>query len=248
MGKISDDFFKITIPKKFQKIKYIGPIRYVPKRENYTSGLFTEYVGRDGVSAPNMIEAVPKLHEKIQDILGEEDIKIADTVELLKLEKQKKFEFKLKTDITDNAVNFADLGCGTSQILPLIVQILFESLYSQDRSMVIIEQPEVHLHPKVQAGFADILVKYIKSKAKFLIETHSEYFIERIRTHILKNPSLAEDVVIYYVEQNKDKKHSEITRIEIDSNGQYSTLPKGYLINMRLEEIDAQMDLMFGKA
>ncbi len=196
-----------------------------------------------GGNAPNMIEAYPKLKEKIQDVLKK--LEIANTLEISKFEQQKIFEFKLKTGITNNALNFADLSCGTSQILPLLVQILFHSLYLQDKSMIIIEQPEVHLHPKVQADFASFLVESVKSKTKFLIETHSEHFIERIRPHILKNPRLAEDVVIYYVEQNKDKKHSEVTKIEINSEGQYSTLPEGYLINFRAKEIAVQMDLMF---
>jgi hypothetical protein len=243
LANISTRFYK-DIKTKFDGIKYIGPIRDLPKR-SYPSGETPNDVGRMGGNAPKMIEAYPMLKRKIQEELKRLDL--ADALEILEIETQKIFEFKLTTGITKTAINFVDLGCGTSQILPLLIQSLFQNLYSQDKSMVVIEQPEVHLHPKVQADFASFLVESVKSKTKFLIETHSEHFIERIRTHILKNPSIAEDIVIYYVEQNNDKKHSEITKIEINSEGQYSTLPEGYLNNFRSKEIDIQMNLMLEK-
>ena len=62
----------------------------------------------------------------------------------------------------------------------------------------------------------------------------------------MKNPDLSERIIIYYVDQNKDKKQSEIIKMEINSKGQYSTIPDGYLTNIRLEEIDAQIDILSG--
>ena len=92
---------------------------------------------------------------------------------------------------------------------------------------------------------ANFFVNASKLKTNFLIETHSEHIIERIRTLIMKNPSLASDVIIYYVEQNKEQKCSEITQIKINDNGQYTEkLPDNYLNNFRLEEIDTQMGIM----
>ena len=87
----------------------------------------------------------------------------------------------------------------------------------------------------------------MKSETKFLIETHSEYFVERLRTCVMLNPSLADSIIIYYVEQNKDEKQSKITPIKINSKGQYSNLPDGYLTNFRVKEIDTQMDIMYEK-
>lgn len=237
LQKISSDFYQ-NIKSSFDKIIYIGPIRDLP-RPSYEIGGHYNSVGFGGQNAVPMIAEDLELREKTQEILI--NLEIAKALQISKFDTQKSFEFKLSTDIAKDGVNFRDVGCGTSQILPLLVQ----ALYSQGESMIIIEQPEVHLHPKVQADFASLLVDIIKSKKiKFLIETHSEYLIERIRTCIMKDPKLANDVVIYYVEQKETKKQSEITKIEINSNGQYSPLPDGYLINFRLKEIDTQMDLM----
>lgn len=237
LQKESYDFYK-HIKQEFDNLNYIGPIRAVADR-NYGIGSY-DNVGFHGEHAVQLIEENAELQEETKRIF--KYLGIANDFEVSKLLNQKNFEFKLKTDITESGVNFADVGCGSSQILPIIVQ----SLYAPDDSMIIIEQPEVHLHPKIQADLAGFIVKSITSKKKFLIETHSEYFIERIRTRIMKDPSLAQHIIIYYVDQNKDKKQSEIIKMEINSKGQYSTIPDGYLTNIRLEEIDAQIDISAG--
>jgi len=237
LQKNSNDFYQ-SIKQEFDNLNYIGPIRAVADR-NYGIGSY-DNVGFYGEHAVQIIEENSKLHEETKRILKK--LGIANDSEVSKLPNQKNFEFILKTDITESGVNFADVGCGSSQILPIIVQ----SLCAPDDSMIIIEQPEVHLHPKIQADLAGFIVESISSNKKFLIETHSEYFIERIRTCIMKNPALSKNVIIYYVDQNKDKKQSEIIKIKINSKGQYSTLPEGYLTNIRLKEIDAQIDISSG--
>lgn len=236
--KYSRNFYQ-DIKQHFENIKYIGPIRDTAKRD-YPTGS-SNYVGIDGKYAVQMIENDLELRKKTEHVL--QDMEVANEFKFLKRTTPKKFEFKLQTDITDSGVNFADVGCGTSQLLPFIVQ----SLTSSDNSMIVIEQPEAHLHPKIQADLASFMVDSLEPNKKFLIETHSEYFIERLRTCIMKNPMLSEKIIIYYVEQNKDNEQSEIINIEINSKGQYSTLPKGYLTNFRLNEIDVQMDLTLSK-
>lgn len=237
LQKDSNDFYQ-SIKQEFDNLNYIGPIRAVADR-NYGIGSY-DNVGFYGEHAVQIIEENTEIHKETKRIFKK--LGIANDFEVSTLPNQKNFEFKFKTDITESGVNFADVGCGSSQILPIIVQ----SLYAPDDSMIIIEQPEVHLHPKIQADLAGFLVESISSNKKFLIETHSEYFIERIRTCIMKNPVLSEKVLIYYIDQNKDKKQSEIIKIEINPKGQYSTLPEGYLTNIRLEEIDAQIDISSG--
>lgn len=235
--KFSNDF-NLNVRQKFGNISYLGPLRNTADRL-YERGHF-ENVGFKGDKAIPIIAENENIKKKVVKIL--ENLEIANFVEIL--EKDDKYiELKIKTNITDSPVNLADVGCGTSQILPIIVQ----SILSEKNSMVIVEEPETHLHPKVQADFASFLVNLMKSETKFLIETHSEYFVERLRTCVMLNPSLADSIIIYYVEQNKDEKQSKITPIKINSKGQYSNLPDGYLTNFRVKEIDTQMDIMYEK-
>jgi predicted ATPase len=146
---------------------------------------------------------------------------------------QKSFELKLKTACSERGVNLKDVGCGTSQILPIIVQ----SQMTQKESLIIIEQPEVHLHPKTQAELADFFSNIATDKNRFLIETHSDYLIERFRYHIANGDIQPEDLFIYYIEQDATSKSSKVTRIEINSKGQYLNMPQDYIANFRLKEM-----------
>jgi len=225
--QLSNDFYQKT-KRDFDNIKYIGPIRDEADRF-YESGLFN-YVGLTGEHAVQILANNSKLKNEVEKHF--QDMDIANNLEILSPSAEKNFQFLLKTKITKDGVNFADIGCGTSQILPLIVQ----SLMSLKESLIMIEQPEAHLHPKVQADLADFFVKVSSVNKKFLLETHSDYFIERIRYNIMKKAIRTEDVAIYYIEQNENEKCSTIETIDINSNGQYSNLPDDYITNFRLKE------------
>lgn len=231
IDKYSRDFYQ-TIKQKFEEIQYINPIRDLARR-SYPNENF-ENIGYYGEHAVQILANNLELIYKVEDVLRYLDI--AYNFEISSIEGQRTFEFKLKPNVSSSSVNFADVGCGTSQILPIIVQIMLAN-----KNMLVIEQPEVHLHPKVQAEFASFLVGNLAHGAQFIIETHSEYFIERIRTCIMKNPLLSNDVIIYYVDHNAKRK---IIPIEINAEGQYSDLPEEYLTNFRMKELDDQMDIM----
>lgn len=237
--KFSNDF-NFNVRQEFGNISYLGPVRYTPDGLPLERGHFDD-VGYKGENTVPIIAENGNIKNKVIKIL--KNLGIAKSVEII--EKDGKYlELKLKTEITNSLVGLENVGYGTSQILPIIVQ----SFLSKKNAMVIVEQPETHLHPKVQADFASFVFDLVKnSKTKFIIETHSEYFVERIRTCIMTNPALANDVIIYYVEQNKEEKQSKITSIKINSKGQYSYLPEGYLTNLRVKEIDTQMDIMYEK-
>lgn len=238
LEKHSNDFNR-KIKQKFESVAYVGPIRAAANR-SYELGHF-DNVGFKGEHSVPIIEENNDLRNQLIKSLTELDI--ATSVETSTKGTSKNFELKLKTKITNSTVNFADVGCGTSQIIPILVQLLL----SKGNSMIIIEQPEVHLHPKIQADFATFLIDSIKNNTKFLIETHSEYFVERTRTCIMRNPELADYIIIYYVEQNKEEKQSKIIPITINSEGQYDYLPEEYLTNMRVKEIDDQLSITFNK-
>ena len=79
---------------------------------------------------------------------------------------------------------------------------------------------------------------------RFLIETHSDYFIERVRYHVAKGDIQSENVIIYYIEPNQDTKNSEPVEIELNSKGQYHNLPNGYITNFRIKETKNMTDVM----
>lgn len=234
--RISFKFYE-DIKLKFKNVECLEPIRRTADR----SYKFSEEnkVGFKGEYAVHVLGADLDLLNRTTEIF--KDLEIAKGLEILISSDKKTVELRLVTPITNSSVSFVDVGCGTSQILPIIVQ----SLLVRERTVTIIEQPEAHLHPKVQADLGDFFIETIKKiESKYIIETHSEYLIERIRTRIMKEPQLAEKVAIYYIEQNEKTASSEKKEIIIDSYGDYSELPPNYLTNISIKEIDKQLDLM----
>lgn len=227
MQTMSSSFYE-NIKRDFDTVKYIGPIRDTAHR-SYEIRTYND-VGFTGKDAVQILAQDTNVKSNVETYF--KNMGFATSLQVPMLGNKKNFEVKLKTKITDKEVNFADVGCGTAQILPVIVQ----SLITKKESLIIVEQPEAHLHPKIQADLADFFINFASNERRFLLETHSDYFIERLRYGIMNGTLLPENIAIYYVEQDETKKSSTITKIELNSKGQYSNLPSGYITNFRLEE------------
>ena len=126
---------------------------------------------------------------------------------------------------TGTPLTLCDVGFGLSQILPILVQSVMP-----DTKMVLIEQPEIHLHPKMQTELGDFFIEQCKAgKRQFIIETHSEHLLLRIMRRIrettagtIKDSSLAltpEDVAILYVKPSDEG--SQILHLRIDDEGDF---------------------------
>lgn len=152
----------------------------------------------------------------VQALLGEE-YKIRSKV----LDKGK---FKIIVEEITSGLEFdlSQVGFGISQILPILTMILT----SKRNDMIIIENPEVHLHPKLQALFVDLCVFALKHNRKLVIETHSEHIINRIRLNIKKDQSLLEKINILFFEKNQGS--IQYTDIEITEDGKIDYWPKGF--------------------
>ncbi len=87
---------------------------------------------------------------------------------------------KIQEEDSDYEINLSDVGFGASQIIP----ILIESILANENSLIIIEQPELHLHPEAQATLADLFIECATQGTQFLIETHSEHLMLRFRRRI----------------------------------------------------------------
>lgn len=83
----------------------------------------------------------------------------------------------------DQYVDLTSVGVGVSQVLP----ILLLCLLAEPGSLVIVEQPELHLHPKLQQGLADFLLSCARSGRQIVVETHSEHLVNRLRYHIARD-------------------------------------------------------------
>ncbi|WP_375205887.1 AAA family ATPase [Hyphococcus sp.] len=109
-----------------------------------------------------------------------------------------------------------ELGYGLSQVMPLITDTLMRS----KASFVIIQQPELHLHPKAQAAFGDVLFEYANKGGFFLVETHSDFVIDRYRLGMAKSrkKNKPKSQVLFFYSGQKANRHD---CIKIADDGAY---------------------------
>lgn len=153
-----------------------------------------------------------------------------------------RIEIRLRHEKANAWVSLQDVGVGTSQSLPVILEA-----YGQSNQLIAIEQPELHLHPRLQAELGDVFIESAlgENKNTFLLETHSEHLILRILRRIRETsrgklrdggiPIRPEDVAILFVEPGESG--SVVREIEIDDQGRIlSDWPNGFF-EERLEEL-----------
>ncbi len=149
-----------------------------------------------------------------------------------------RFEMKVKVKARSKWESLADVGFGISQFLPIIVA----DLQLWDNSTLIMSQPEIHLHPSVQADLGNYLIKQVKERNKnYIVETHSEYLLKRIRLLIVNEEIQPEDVAVYYFE-NSIKNGSVAHRIEFTKQGQILNAPKGFFETYMIDTMDIALN------
>jgi predicted ATPase len=114
-------------------------------------------------------------------------------------------------------LDITDVGFGISQILPVIIQ----GFLSSKNSTTIIEQPEIHLHPKMQADLADLFIDIVTNSKgkKLVIETHSEYLLKRLRRRISEGKISPDQVSICLFNPQTKERGATIDNLEIADKG-----------------------------
>ncbi|WP_041535974.1 AAA family ATPase [Parvibaculum lavamentivorans] len=118
-----------------------------------------------------------------------------------------------------------EVGYGVSQVLPIIIDAI-RSIGSSD-TMISIQQPELHLHPKAQAAFGELVYELAGEGIAFFIETHSDYIIDRFRYCLFKSKKEAGFESGILLSENTPE-GNRISEINIDGNGGVSDAPSGY--------------------
>ena len=128
-------------------------------------------------------------------------------------------------EATDHSLRLPlpDVGFGASQVIPIVT----ECLRAIPGDLVILEQPEIHLHPRIQSLLADFLIARIKDGISFLVESHSEYFVKRLCRRMAENPDLQTSVNILFVERYATEE-SVIRPIRVNPFGEILQWPIGF--------------------
>ena len=138
--------------------------------------------------------------------------------------------FQLRIKVRGPSANIINVGYGVSQILPILVQILDlpRSLGPvTEMPFFLFQQPEIHLHPKAQAELSSLLATLAgQGKRSFLIETHSDYMIDRARIEIRNGTISPDDVSLIYLEPKG--RVVKVHNIRFDEMGEMVNIPKAY--------------------
>ncbi|MDP3930005.1 MAG: AAA family ATPase [Bacteroidota bacterium] len=209
------------------KTNYIGPFRETPNRTYSSIGNSKiQKIGNKGENAYQIL---------ISDYLYN-DSKLLNKVNEwyrnnfdgwgIKVNSQSKPDYKIELYRTEPKfeVNIRDVGQGMSQALPLVVSAF---LNQKEEVLTIIEQPELHLHPAAHGDLAELFVESTKNnKSKFLIETHSQNFVLRLRRMVAEDRFDKNNISIYSVEYDSDENTSSLKKINITEYGEVTYWPE----------------------
>lgn len=147
----------------------------------------------------------------------------------------------------DDLVNIADVGFGVSQVLPVLVALL----EAKENSIVYIEQPELHLHPKAQSILAGIIAESInENKAKIVIETHSAILIRSLQTLVVKSELPKETISLNWFTLDEETGQTNISEAKLDDFGRFGDWPADFdevLMDVEGAYLDAVENKAFGE-
>lgn len=211
---------------------HIEPFRQEPKRSemvaNFNFGtvgskgenMLTSFIGLNN-SDDEKDQKKAELRDEINHWMNE--FHLAESVDVEELGNNN-YSLIIKNKHTKIPSNIVDVGVGTSQLLPIIV----ESVLSPVNSTLLIEEPETHIHPNAQAKLGELFVSCSKKYDKrFFIETHSMYLLLQLQILVAKKELAVEDIGVYYFVQDENGTH--IKDLRIGENGQFEEdFPDGF--------------------
>lgn len=208
--KFAIDFYNSFLKNILSKVFFVGPIRETPKGL-YNIGFETipKYVGPTGAYFASVLlhenkkereYILPNRIERctLSDALAEWMIHL-NVASAVDVDKKNSFGFSVSIKNMEQVKSdIMNVGIGTSQVLPVLISVLL----SEPDEMLIFEQPELHLHPYSQSRLADMFTEFCKHGRKIILETHSEYFLLRLRYHIVKEHFSQDSTAVNFF-QNK---------------------------------------------
>ncbi len=178
-----------------------SPVRSRPKR---TYDPTREFNDPEGSDVPMRLMRIASTKKDEWEVLKQQLVEFGkasglfENIEIQNLGGSLGAPFQLKVKVRGPNSNIIDVGYGVSQILPILVHILGPPQWR--KTFFLLQQPEVHLHPTAQAQLSSLLASSANGDQSFIVETHSDYMIDRARIEIRKGTISPEDVSLIYLE------------------------------------------------
>ncbi len=229
--------FVLAFENLFSGITYLGPLREYPKRNYVWAGESPVDVGRRGELAVTALLASRSLgpvispgpykrRRTVEQRVGEwlKDMRLIHSFALKPLAKNHKvYELRVVVKAGGSEVLITDVGFGVSQILPVLVLCY----YVPKGSIILLEQPEIHLHPSVQADLADVLIDVVNNRnVQIIVESHSEHLLRRLQRRIAEEELAPEKAALYFCRIEGGE--SWIERLHLDLFGNITNWPQDF--------------------
>jgi len=220
---------------EMSKIIYLGPVRRLAQRDYTWSGRRPSQIEDDGSKAIDALIASGVVQQGLvrrglpphldslwgNTIMWLQRMNLATDLKVRQLGKSGRYELLVVNG--NDSSNLKDVGVGVSQVLPVIVAALF----AERGHIVIVEEPESHLHPLAQGELANLFSHASQSRGvQFIVETHSEHLFRRMQTLIVKQQIFPGVTAMYFVE--RDGVGARLRTLELDDFGRVKNWPEGF--------------------
>ena len=228
--------FSSSFKKLFDHFYYLGPTRVEPRRLYNWEGVHpTDFRlwGNNTINAllsarvrnlktSHEAEEVP-IEQRISDWLQKMDLAHKFSLDWTGGRNRKTYEVRIQKTPASPAVTLVDMGYGLTQFLPVLVLCY----YAKRGSTLILEQPGIHLHPKVQSQLADLLIEIVtERKLQILVESHSEHLLNRLQRRIAEEKISVDQTALYFC--RNEEGISEIDKLEMDEFGNIANWPENF--------------------
>ena len=242
--------FELAYEGLMDSIYYLGPLRVYPQRQYHWSGASPSDVGPRGEFAMDAVLAATRDNERRRLLPRRRGVRRKPFQEVIaywlkKLSMIHKFDLErigdgtnlyramISTTPRSAPTPLTDVGFGVSQVLPVLVLLY----YVPEGSTVLMEQPEIHLHPAVQSGLADVMLNVAEVRdLQIVVESHSEHLMRRFQRRVAEESASSEDVKLYFVSMNRGVAHASDLRL--NEWGEIENWPRNFFGD-EMEEVSA---------
>ena len=221
-----------------EHINFISAFRESPNRTYLEKNKANFKIGTQGEEyIDQIVEWDKRSNGKIKQLI--KTMKELDLIEDIKINRLGggRFEVLVKPINSNGFSALSDVGSGVSAFMPIIVA----DLQLHESSTLFLAEPEIHLHPSIQAKFIDYIIHKINTTDKnYVIETHSEYFLNRIRLAIVKNELDKAKLSVYYLENKKED--TDVHKIEFTETGVIKNAPRNFFETYSIDVMDIALN------
>ncbi len=244
----------LSLEQELRRIQYLGPLRTVPKRSYVWSGEVPDHVGWAGDRAVEALLAATdrqinpgykKKGQPFQAVIARwlKQMGLLDTFKVRPIaQHRKEYEVVVRTRANGSDVTLPDVGFGVSQVLPVIV----ECFYAQPNTTILLEQPEIHLHPSVQMTLADLFIEAVQSREggkdraiQLIVESHSEHFLRRLQRRVAEQAIEPDQVALYFCGRGADG--ALLEPLKVNLFGDIENWPEDFFGD-EMGEVSARME------